>query len=616
MHAFLAETGKVRLASRAGRPRAVLRAEAAMYSTSDEQADGRGAGWRALCAAAIGAGYTPVLQCTSTEPLSLRLLALRHRASGRYAPYELLLRATGAFDSLPIVPRLATWRPSERLRSLARQEPRRALDETAAELRQLLAHTAPARGGALHGCWLFLPSGLTLGVTSAVASSKLRVQARRPPLSPPPFTHAPCTPPQSPHSPLGGSPHFLASPQTQHINLRPHLRKTVAHTSAWTIAALTADNEQARDDEDELLDAPEHSTDDRATQLVGAAQLLITCAFDTAARAPSPDDRPVLVGPWQAADARASIADALRKCLDAAERRYPFGRDGGKRGSFGGGGRGGGGGGDEDGGRLSPAEVVEAALALVLEVAERHGPRGPPDAAFPVGAIRAWLTEGQQLQLGSPSKKGHLSGGDLVGSGFGARQPKGDAAAREAAASPERRKSSASPERQRSMGRMAVAVDDDDDDDYGGGGGGGGGGRDRSRSRRSPERSRSWRGSSHFALNTAESGGGGGGLRRQESLLGMPGRSPVGGGGGGGGGGMMDGAVSSFLGGLGGGMMGGGGGRSAFETPLLSSLFAGLVPGGGGNEQQRGAADRRQSKRGDARSRHLERRASRRYSGL
>ena len=107
----------------------------------------------------------------SGSPSAFSLVALRHRASGRYVPYATLRAVAHAFGA-PLVPCLATWSPSAALCELARFEPRRALDEAIAELRHLLKHTAPARGGAVQGGMLFLPSGLTLKL-SATPPSKL-----------------------------------------------------------------------------------------------------------------------------------------------------------------------------------------------------------------------------------------------------------------------------------------------------------------------------------------------------------------------------------------------------------------------------------------------------------
>jgi hypothetical protein len=70
----------------------------------------------------------------------------------------------------PLVPCLATWSPSASLCELARFEPRRALDEAIAELRHLLDHTAPVGGGAVQGGMLFLPSGLTLKLSTTPPS--------------------------------------------------------------------------------------------------------------------------------------------------------------------------------------------------------------------------------------------------------------------------------------------------------------------------------------------------------------------------------------------------------------------------------------------------------------
>ena len=240
VHAFCLD-GRVHLASRSGRPKVVLRAELELHA-----ADAAGEAWRLLVGAAIDGGYTPLLQYLpeSGAESAFCLVALRHRASGRYVPYASLQEMSRAFGT-PLVPCLATWSPAPALSKLARLEPRRALDEAVTELRKLLKHTAPARGGALQGCLLFLPSGLTLRVTT-MPPSKLSVQ--------------------------------LA-------------------------------------DEAEVVEV---APSPRALQLVGAAQVLITCAFDVAARSLG---KAALVGPWSGGDARASVAEALRCTLGAAERR-------------------------------------------------------------------------------------------------------------------------------------------------------------------------------------------------------------------------------------------------------------------------------------------------------
>ena len=123
----------------------------------------------------------------------------------------------------PLVPCLATWSPSASLCELARFEPRRALDEAIAELRHLLDHTAPVRGGAVQGGMLFLPSGLTLKLST--------------------------TPPS----------------------------KLSAAVAGWAGADKSVV-------EAEMVEAAQPSRS--AIQLVAAAQLLLTCAFETAARSP------------------------------------------------------------------------------------------------------------------------------------------------------------------------------------------------------------------------------------------------------------------------------------------------------------------------------------------
>ena len=77
----------------------------------------------------------------------------------------------------------------------------------------------------------------------------------------------------------------------------------------------------------------------------------------------------LLVGHWQGGDSRASVAEALRFTLETAER---------------------------DGRGKISSHPVEGALALVIDVAERHGPRGPPEGRFPVDVLRALLEEAQQ----------------------------------------------------------------------------------------------------------------------------------------------------------------------------------------------------------------------------
>ena len=128
---------------------------------------------------------------------------------------------------------------------------RRALDEAIAELRHLLKHTAPARGGAVQGGMLFLPSGLTLKLSA--------------------------TPPSKLSSAVAG----------------------------WAGA-----------DNAEMVEAAQPSRS--AVQLVAAAQLLLTCAFESVAR--SPDAKALLVGHWQGSESRASVAEALRFALEAAEK--------------------------------------------------------------------------------------------------------------------------------------------------------------------------------------------------------------------------------------------------------------------------------------------------------
>ena len=297
--AFLLD-GRVHLASRAGRSKVVLRAELELQA-AESLIGAETLIWRQLIGAADEAGYSPLLQYLPPGSESaFCLVALRHRASGRYVPYATLREVAHAFGA-PLVPCLATWSPSASLRELARFEPRRALDEAIAELRHLLKHTAPARGGAVQGGMLFLPSGLTLKLSA--------------------------TPPSKLSSAVAG----------------------------WAGA-----------DNAEMVEAAQPSSS--ALQLVAAAQLLLTCAFETAAR--SPDTKlAVLVGHWQGGDSRASVAEALRFTLETAE---------------------------TDGRGKISSHPVEGALALVIDVAERHGPRGPPEGRFPVDVLRALLEEAQQ----------------------------------------------------------------------------------------------------------------------------------------------------------------------------------------------------------------------------
>ena len=57
--------------------------------------------------------------------------------------------------------------------------------------------------------------------------------------------------------------------------------------------------------------------------------------------------------------------------------------------------------------RLRPSQPVDGALALVIDVAERHGPRGPPEGSFPVGVLRALLEEAQQQRRPEHSASRH-----------------------------------------------------------------------------------------------------------------------------------------------------------------------------------------------------------------
>ena len=296
--AFLLD-GRVHLASRAGRSKVVLRAELELQAT-ESLIGAESLAWRRLIGAADEAGYSPLLQYLPPgSPSAFSLVALRHRASGRYVPYATLRAVAHAFGA-PLVPCLATWSPSAALCELARFEPRRALDEAIAELRHLLKHTAPARGGAVQGGMLFLPSGLTLKLSA--------------------------TPPSKLSSAVAG----------------------------WAGA-----------DNAEMVEAAQPSRS--AVQLVAAAQLLLTCAFESVAR--SPDAKALLVGHWQGSESRASVAEALRFALEAAEK--------------------------DSRGKIS-SQPVEGALALIIDVAERHGPRGPPEGRFPVDVLRALLEEAQQ----------------------------------------------------------------------------------------------------------------------------------------------------------------------------------------------------------------------------
>ena len=302
--AFLLD-GRVHLASRAGRSKVVLRAELELQA-AESLIGAETLIWRKLIGAADEAGYSPLLQYLPPGSESaFCLVALRHRASGRYVPYATLREVAHAFGA-PLVPCLATWSPSASLCELARLGPRRALDEAIAELRHLLKHTAPARGGAVQGGMLFLPSGLTLKL-SATPPSKL--------------------------------------------------------------SSAVADWAGAGSADPEMVEAAQPSRD--ALQLVAAAQLLLTCAFETAARSPDAKvaGHHLLVGHWQGGDSRASVAEALRFTLEAAEK--------------------------DSRGKVS-SHPVEGALALVIDVAERHGPRGPPEGRFPVDVLRALLEEAQQ----------------------------------------------------------------------------------------------------------------------------------------------------------------------------------------------------------------------------
>ena len=94
----------------------------------------------------------------------------RGHDAGCFHAYHDAVREVALAFGAPLVPCLATWSPSASLCELARFEPRRALDEAIAELRHLLDHTAPVRGGAVQGGMLFLPSGLTLKLSATPPS--------------------------------------------------------------------------------------------------------------------------------------------------------------------------------------------------------------------------------------------------------------------------------------------------------------------------------------------------------------------------------------------------------------------------------------------------------------
>ena len=168
--------GRLFLATRSGRTRVAIQAEALL-------AHADGGRTAALCAHAVGAGYTPLLEFCSPalqphrfdEP-TLTLTALRHRGAGLYLPYA-TLRLLALKYRVRLASCLGGWKPPKEIRLLAEKDPRDAIERLAGALRQQLERHAPRKG--FEGIVIKMPSGLTLKLkaTTFIQGKQQRVAA-------------------------------------------------------------------------------------------------------------------------------------------------------------------------------------------------------------------------------------------------------------------------------------------------------------------------------------------------------------------------------------------------------------------------------------------------------
>ena len=137
--------GRLFLATRSGRTRVAIQAEALL-------AHADGGRTAALCAHAVGAGYTPLLEFCSPalqphrfdEP-TLTLTALRHRGAGLYLPYA-TLRLLALKYRVRLASCLGGWKPPKEIRLLAEKDPRDAIERLATALANSSSATRRARG--------------------------------------------------------------------------------------------------------------------------------------------------------------------------------------------------------------------------------------------------------------------------------------------------------------------------------------------------------------------------------------------------------------------------------------------------------------------------------------